>query len=343
MSGDYVWRYMSLAKYIDLVSSKSIFVPKASLFNDATEGKWIAHAVLWGDKNHWAGLKLYADRLSELLEKTGSDQNKILSEGMNLYDVLDNKDRGSVLGDVLKGLVTVYPHKRYEYIKTTLNSWLSNYNGHNDRVNEWVEEVAVGRECTYISCWNRADFMSLAMWNVYGGSEESVAVRVRTSRLEELLKENSSWLDQNGMDAQIVDVEYIEGLKNPNKELRSRLIKKLGVGKDVRIGTFSIKPAIYEYESEMRIIVHPRKNFKEKLFDPHPELDGLYLSVCPGGRELSEFIDAVCIHPLLDSNSMIYKVLSSVNKQYGLPDLPIITDKVEALGSTVSLKTWSMP
>lgn len=343
MSADYVWRYMSLAKYIDLVSSKSIFLPKASLFNDATEGKWIAHAALLGDKAHWSKLKVHADKLSELLEKTGSDQDKILSEGAKAYEYLSTEDKKSVLGDVLIRLTRVYPEKRYEYLKETLKSWLNNYNAHNERVNEWVEEVTVERECTYISCWNRSNLMSLAMWNVYGGSEESVAVRVRTNKLEELLKENASWLDEKGMNAQIIDVEYIEGLKNPDKALRTRLIKKLGVGKDVRIGTFSIKPSIYEYENEVRIIIHPRRGFKEKFIDPHPELNGISLNICPGQRELSEFIDAVCIHPLLDSSSMIYKVLNSVNQQYGLSDLPIITDKIEALGSTVNLKSWSMP
>tara|TARA_R110000850_G_C9986145_1_gene466501 strand:- start:406 stop:1392 length:987 start_codon:yes stop_codon:yes gene_type:complete len=328
---------MSLAKYIDLVSSKSIFLPKAALFNDSSEGKWIAHAVLLGDKNHWSNLKVHADRLSELLDKTGNDQDRILSEGAIAYKLLSSEDKNSVLGDVLLGLTTVYPEKRYEYLKGMLNSWLKNYDKHSETVSEWVEEVSVARECTYISCWNRADFMSLAMWNVYGGSEESVAVRVHINKLEEILQENAGWLNEKSMNAQIIDVEYIEGLKNPDKDLRSRLIKKLGIGKDIRIGTFSIKPSIYEYENEVRIIIHPRKRLKEKFIDPHPELDGISLNICPGERGLSDYLDAVYIHPLLDNSSMIYKVINSVNQQYGLSDLPIVTDKIEALGSTVSL------
>ncbi|NAO97546.1 hypothetical protein FRY77_16205 [Halomonas sp. MG34] len=335
MSNDYVWRYMSLAKYIDLVSSKSIFVPKASLFNDSSEGKWIAHAFLWGEKNHWNKLKEHADKLRGLLDKVGDDQESLLIEGALFYELLSPENKKSVLGEVLLGLVNVYPHKRYEYLKHFLRSWLKNYANHNVNVHKWVEEVTVERECTYISCWNRADYMSLAMWNVYGGSEESVAIRIRTDKLEELLQANTEWLDDREMDAQIVEVEYVEGLKNPSKELRSRLIKKLGIGKDTRVGAFTVKPSIYEYEKEVRIIVYPKKELKERLVDSNPELNGLSLDLCSGGSRIIDFLDAVYIHPLLDDSSMIYKVLKSVNQQYDLADLPIITDKIEALGSTV--------
>ena len=34
-----IWQYLSLAKYFDLLRTKSLFFPKASLFADETEGK----------------------------------------------------------------------------------------------------------------------------------------------------------------------------------------------------------------------------------------------------------------------------------------------------------------
>jgi hypothetical protein len=95
---------------------------------------------------------------------------------------------------------------------------------------------------------------------------------------------------------------------------------------------------LYEYENEVRLIVYPKREIRSPVSDPHPELDGLSLNIGESDSSLSGFIGAVYVHPLLDSNSMMVRVVKALNEQFGLPDLPIITDKVEAIGSNMALQ-----
>jgi len=338
MSELYIWRYMSLAKYVDLLRSKSIFCPKASLFEDDTEGKWIAHAILWEEKQRWQLLRCYADQLQNILDLAKGDQNTILREAERTYQQLPPEEANSVLGDVLKTVPIVHSHMRGEYLCSMIKGWIGKHDSYNTNVSKWMKEVTADRTSTFISCWNRAASMSLAMWNIYGGGQESVAIKLKTGKLESLLQDNITWLKENGLDGQIVDVEYVEGLNRPEDELRRTLIKKLGVGKDVRVGSFSIKPALYSYENEVRLIIYPNRDHVSPGATDDPDVSGIALSIKETENGLSDFIEAIHVHPLLDSNSMMVRVVGAINEQFGLPNLPIITDKVEAIGPSMSLE-----
>lgn len=324
-----------LSKVCRSTSLKVSFCPKASLFQDETEGNWIAHAVLWGEKQHWQRIHGYADRLQDLLDKAGGDQVAVLNGAEDAYLQLTPEEKLSVLGDILNKVSLVYPEKRHEYLKSTVDSWRKHHDDYNPRVARWLSEITIDRESTYISCWNRAASMSLAMWNLYGGGSESVAIRLDPEKLNALLESNMSRLKENGLDGEVVDVEYINGLNNPGKELQQNLVSRLSVGRDVRVGAFSVKPALYAFENEVRLIVYPERGNRTPLTDPHPELDGLSLTI---GSSLSDFIGAVYLHPLLGPNSMMVRVVKAINEQFGLSDLQIITDRVEAIGSSMALQ-----
>lgn len=342
MTAGTVCRYMSLAKYVDVLRSRSIFCPKASLFPDQTEGKWVAHAVLWGERQQWMQGRTNAERLQAVIRDGAGDQDRILQEANRLYTRLDGKEKKSVLGDVLRSLQRVYPHKREEYLQRMVGSWIKHHDGYNDRVQEWKRQVAVDRESTYVSCWTRAESMSLAMWNLYGGGVESVAIRSDADRLEALVAANRPWLRADGFDADVVDVEYVEGLNQPDEELRSDLVQRLNLGEDVRVGAFSVKPAMYAYENEVRVIIHTVRGTFDSVIDPSPDLDGISLSIGQKsdqtGNELSTFIEAVYVHPMLDATSMTVRVVKAINERFGLPELPIITDKIEAIGHSMALE-----
>lgn len=79
---------MSLAKYVDLLRSQAIFCPKASLFQDETEGKWIAHAVLWGEKKRWLVAKEYAEQLQNILDDCEGNQDCISRKAGSMYAFL---------------------------------------------------------------------------------------------------------------------------------------------------------------------------------------------------------------------------------------------------------------
>ena len=107
MAEGHIWRYMSLAKYVDLLRSRAIFCPKASLFQDETEGKWVAHAVLWGEKQRWSKARRNAERLQKLIEECAGDQDRILREASDIYGHLNAAEQKSAFGDVLKGVAQV--------------------------------------------------------------------------------------------------------------------------------------------------------------------------------------------------------------------------------------------
>ncbi|MDT3776178.1 DUF2971 domain-containing protein [Nitrospira sp. MA-1] len=333
---------MSLAKYVDLLRSKSIFCPKASLFQDETEGKWVAHAVVWGEKQRWTKAKHNAERLQKLLTECAGDQDRILIEADNIYRTLDGIEQKSAFGDVLKGLVTYHPSKREEYLQMVVSSWLKHHDNYNESVQEWVQQVSVARESTYISCWTRAKTMSLAMWNQYGGGTESVAVCSSVEKLKALVANNLDWLQRGGLSGEVIDVEYVEGLKEPGNALQGDLVERLNLGKDVRVGAFSIKPCMYAYENEIRAIIYPVRDLFGPVVDPHPESSGVSLSIDKGNHSkpeaLSAFIESVYVHPMLDAESMMVRVVKAINERFGIADLPTVTDKVEALGPDMVLR-----
>ncbi len=332
---------MSLAKYVDLLRSRAIFFPKASLFPDETEGKWVAHAFLWGQKQHWKKAKANADMLQALLDRAKGDQARILQEAARLCECLSEIERRGVLGDVLADVIRVYPHKREEYLRGLVESWIKHHDGYNSTVQEWASQVAVDRESTYISCWSRADSMSVAMWDLYGGGTEAVAICSSVAKLKRLLENSSDWLQNQGFDGDVVDVHYVDGLKEPGEDLQGDLMERLSVGKDVRVGEFSIKPSLYEYEREVRAILYPKREPFDPVINPHPDLNGISLSIegsqGDGQRSISSFIDSVHVHPTLDSESMMVRVVKAINVNFGLTEVPIVADKIEAIGPNMSL------
>ncbi len=84
------------------------------------------------------------------------------------------------------------------------------------------------------------------------------------------------------------------------------------------------------------------RNPFEPVVDPHPELSGVSLSIGHrnhGAAEaLGAFIESVYVHPMLDADSMTVRVVKAINERFGLADLPIITDKVEAIGPSMALQ-----
>jgi hypothetical protein len=118
-------------------------------------------------------------------------------------------------------------------------------------------------------------------------------------------------------------------------------MERLSVGKDVTVGEFSIKPSIYEYESEVRAILYPKRGPFDPVINPHPDWRGISLpiggSTEEGQRPMTTFIEAVHVHPTLGSESMMARTLQAINIKFGVPDIPVVTDKIEAIGPSMSL------
>jgi hypothetical protein len=330
MKEEPVWRYLTLAKYIDLLRTRSLFFPKAALFEDDTEGKWYGHSVLYEASRKWPGVLDNARKLEALLERAGVDPDAILLEAARLHQSEDS--RGGNLRDVLAGLIRVFPHKRREYVEMMISSWKGHYDKHNQEVETWASQTSIYRESTYISCWNRASSMSLAMWEMYGGGREAVAVRSTVGKLNALLEHNVPFLEENGLNGHVVDVRYVDGLKNPDERVHDRIYEILEESDGTAVMMFRIKPDIYAFEQEVRAILYPRRDMFAELADPHPDTNGFSLQMG------EDFIEAVYVHPALSEDSMMARAIREINTRFGAAGVPVIADKVEALGKDIRLE-----
>jgi hypothetical protein len=337
MSDALIWRYLSLAKYVDLLETQSLFFPKASLFPDSTEGTWITHTLLRELSQHYSGLESDAQALEELLARAGEDQSAILREAKAL--LLSGRDnvRG-VLRDVLSDVGRVFPHKRREYIESMIISWRKVRDNHVvARDKNWLPEVRIHRECTYISCWNRGPSMSHAMWQMYAGGLEGVAVRSNESKLRAVINYNTAFLEEHELTGSVAEVQYFEGLTRPSEEIQQQ-VKDILVGAiDTRIGQFRIKPSIFEYEHEVRAIIFPKHNPFDPVDNPYPRISGFALPVgrlnAESDPSITRFIDAVHIHPTLGPESMAFKVVTELNKRFGAEAIPVVADPIEPFGT----------
>src|SRR6266545_3201619 len=138
MSNVPIWRYLSLAKYIDLLRTRSLYFPKASRFRDETEGK------------RWGRSPGNTQTLEELLARAGHEPSAILRE---INQTLHSANQW--VRNILLTAIRAYPHKRREYLESVISSWKKHYSDHNLAVQQWRSDLNVYRESTYISCWNR--------------------------------------------------------------------------------------------------------------------------------------------------------------------------------------------
>jgi hypothetical protein len=340
MSDVPIWRYLSLAKYIDLLRTRSLFFPKAALFQDETEGKWFGHTILCERTEHWRQAEENARMLEGLLDRAGHNPLAIYQEAQRLLADEDGNFKGN-MRDVLRGVGVGPPDKWRAYLELLISSWRKHYDEHGREVETWTSQISIHRESTYISCWNRASSMSLAMWDLYGGSREAIAVRSTASKLNALLEYNSSFLERQSLEGGVVEVQYVGGLKNPDEQVHDSIYEIISGSPNVALGMFSIKPSLYEFEREVRAIIFPKRDIFEPLKDPHPNVSGFALQVGRADSQeepsVSSFIDAVYVHPTLSSGSMMIETVKEVNRLFGVAEIPIIADRIEAFGQNISL------
>ena len=313
MSDTPIWRYLSLAKYVDLLRSRSLYFPKASRFRDETEGKWWGHAHLYQNAQHWGQSPANRQTLEQLLARAGHDSAAIRRE---INETLSSANQW--VGNILRTALRAYPEKRREYLESVVSSWKKHYSDHNVAVEQWKSDLDVYRESTYISCWNRASSMSIAMWDMYGGGTESVAVRSTTHKLQAVIQVNSKLLEEHGLIGTLAEVEYVEGLKNPDDEVQERIYQIMFErDRDINVGLFAVKPSVYEFEHEVRAILYPKRELLGPREVPHPNITGFSLSLNPeldDTQSLIGFIDSVYVHPMLEEDSLIVQAVSEINR-----------------------------
>jgi hypothetical protein len=167
-----------------------------------------------------------------------------------------------------------------------------------------LKEIRSLKQRSYISSWFSSDYLSIAMWKLYGITHEGIAIRVKKERLKKL---------------QDINAEYIRGLKGEMlfskviyvddnaAEMKKLIDENSGDEGWLKFRNLLLKHKAYKFEEEYRMsVILP------------PEIDppfGIKLNI---GPDLNEFIDAIYLNPLIHSEHWYIKVVRKIMEVFNL-------------------------
>lgn len=154
------------------------------------------------------------------------------------------------------------------------------------------------RQSTFVSCWNASALDNMALWQLYGGDANSVAI---TSTVDRLLEPAFKW----GEETEFQEVKYIDHSKNPN----------MIVGRSTDL--FKFKHVAYKFENEVRIIVSRTGNWEQNPV-------GISLPL----GDLNKIVRSVVVAP--EAPAWFFELINDVSKKYGLTS-PIRRSKLSYL------------
>lgn len=155
------------------------------------------------------------------------------------------------------------------------------------------------RTGSFVSCWSLGADDNMALWQLYGGVSNSVAIM---STLDKIIDMALGWQTTVLIDK----VQYIDHFKSPN----------------MIIGRYTdflkYKHEAYKYEEEVRIIVPKQDDGWER----NPM--GLRMSV----SDIKSLIQSVIVAP--ESGTWFYELVKDISRKYNI-SVPIIRSKLTTL------------
>lgn len=236
---EFIIRYISLGKFIELLDSKSLHLGRVDLFEDKTEGEWYAHLA--------------------------REANEAISDKLSPAD--REKDE-----------------------------------------NQLLEEISYLKQRSYVSSWFSSDYLSIAMWKLYGVTDEGIAFRVSKKKLEELEGRNKDYIDELKAEILISNVIYVsEGAVELKKIIDTNLSREQWL----KFRNLLLKHKAYQFEEEYRMsVILPEGREDYPL--------GIKLSL---GDSVNDFIDSVYLNPLIHSNHWYIRVVKKMLEVFGIqPD-----------------------
>lgn len=146
------------------------------------------------------------------------------------------------------------------------------------------------RERVFINCWCKSPNDSMAMWQLYGQSNCSVAITSTVSRLEKALNSiNEKYF------LSLLKVSYVKHWRDPSLNIKPYS------------NVFSYKVEAYAYEKEVRIILD---RFDEEFDNPIEE-QGMRIAV-----RANNLLRSIVIHP--EAPEWYAQLVRDVANKYGI-------------------------
>lgn len=248
-----LFRFISLPKYIDLITSQSLYFSRADRMNDPGEGGWLLHGMMIHDRR--AAVMALREKLeikalkSRFLE---SDMNQSDFLALELCNPLNSKETKETIEylaphailnkkfDLLKFLESIY-HGRSKIIDDFL-----------EKPNKYKREFEKSKRNNFLSCWHKKSAANQAMWAAYGSSSTTVAIQTDSTSLAQAVssfrfqRHDSKWMKSCG------DVRYLNEEVRDDPSLVSNILIDYV---DDPTAVFKIKSDAYEFENEHRAII----------------------------------------------------------------------------------------
>jgi len=149
------------------------------------------------------------------------------------------------------------------------------------------------RESHYVNCWTKGATDNMALWQIYGGATNSVAITTTVGRL---IHEAFEW----GETVHIEEVKYIDHFENPDMIIgdRTEILK--------------YKHLAYKFENELRVLIETVHDDDEENPPGVVSPVGIVRPV----SDLNAFIRTIVVAP--EAEDWFYKLVVDVTRKYGL-------------------------
>lgn len=309
---EYLIRYFSLGKFIDLLATQEIFLSRIDKFEDKTEGEWFAHLSKAANKsiNEWQlrsnkSLQLINNALSNIKSPVFDDIVKTINTTLT-PEQIEELDLSDDMTQVMDPEFFDNVEERLDFLKEIEESYLIDTMTEQEWENyniQRVKEIEELKKMAYVSSWFSSDSHSMAMWKLYGLSEEGIAIKIKKDSLINMKYINDDFL--SSLNARILfnDVIYVN---NHDTEIGPLIDRSLNTDDWNNFRDLLLKNTAYRYEEEFRVILLLEK-----------ENDNYKYGIKLKTGDLNNFIDGVFLNPLISNShwyrNVVFEILSRFN------------------------------
>jgi hypothetical protein len=296
-----------------LLTNHDLFLCRIDKFEDKTEGEWFAHLSKAANKsiNEWQLrsnqlLKTLNLAIAKLISPSFEDLVNTIKETLS-HDEIQELDITDDMSQVMDVEFFDNVEERIEFLKEVEESYLIDTMTPSEEVeynNERVKEIAQLKKRAYVSSWFSSDSHSIAMWKLYGITEEGIAIRVRKDRLKSIEKINHRLLKSYNAKVLFNDVIYVN---DKDTEMGPLIDRNLKDEEWIDFRDLLLKNTAYKYEEEYRITLLLNEEDEALKY-------GLKLKI----GDLNDFIESIYLNPLISESHWYKNVVVEIMKRFNI-------------------------
>jgi hypothetical protein len=321
---EYIIRYLSLGKFIDLLTTQEIFLSRIDKFEDKTEGEWFAHLSKAANKsiNEWQlrsnkSLQLVNNTLSNIPSPTFEDIVKTINSVLT-EEQIQELDISDDITQVMDPEFFDSEEERIDFLKEVEESYLIDTMTEQEEKEyniQRVKEIEELKKRAYVSSWFSSDSHSMAMWKLYGISEEGIAIKIKKDSLKNIKSINNELLSSLNAKILFNNVIYVN---NHETEMGPLIDRKLNHQEWINFRDLLLKNTAYRYEEEYRVTL-----LLDKEDDNYKH--GIKLKT----GNLNNFIDSVILNPMISKNHWYRNVVCEVLSKFKIDEYKLETGEIK--------------